>query len=365
MNQPIQLNDNEKKLLTVLGRHPELPLQELINYTGYTLASSITRKIKQFKKENMIIGPTYSVDYGKLCKNSIRQLFCIIELENAYSTVIDYLKLIEPLVWVYPVLSSHKKLLMAGFLSSNNKKMISLFNLLKDAKIITDFIVHVRRYKIIIENPDFFGDPVPSLDDLLTPCEFPDISFGHHHTVWSDCDITTLSYLQGGYERVALTDILKKEEKLNMNRTYEQIKYSYKKITKNKLITKMYYIHPYPLEQCADFYLFLQIDEREIIQQLLGNFARGGRIHREYTLLDEGGMMGCICHPQFVLTLMHKLDSIDEIKKKELYHIRSFSQGVLYTGAYGEFKYYNVNKQTLEYPYHLFENSIKEKLEKE
>ena len=151
--QPIHLNDNEKKLLTVLGRHPEFSLQELINCTGYTLASSITRKIKQFKEQHMIVGPTYDVDYGKLCKNPVYRLFCIIELEKPLTMVIDYLTLIEPLVWVYPVLSSHKELLAAGFLSSNNEKVISLLQLLKDNNIITDFCTmnyHIMAYGYIV-----------------------------------------------------------------------------------------------------------------------------------------------------------------------------------------------------------------------
>ena len=60
---------------------------------------------------------------------------------------------------------------------------------------------------------------------------------------------------------------------------------------------------------------------------------------------------------------MHKLDSIEEIKKKELYHLRSFTPGVRYTGKYSEFDCYDVESQTLEYPYDVFREKIEEKLE--
>jgi len=47
---------------------------------------------------------------------------------------------------------------------------------------------------------------------------------------------------------------------------------------------------------------------------------------------------------------MHRLDHIEEITKKELYHLRSFPPGMCHVGGHAEFKYYDVEKQTLEYP---------------
>jgi hypothetical protein len=359
------MKDSEKELLTTLGRQPTISMRELSNCTQYKRVSSVVRKIEQFKEQNYVWGPAYQVDYGILCKNPLHRLMCFVELGKSYKTVIDYLKLIEPLIWVYPVLSSHKELLGAGFLSSNDEKVKALLQVLKENAIITDFIVRVRRHQIVLENPDFFGDAVPSLspDNLLTPCTFPDISFGHYDTEWSTCDIRTLSHVQGAYKSTKLIDILKKERKSNRNWTYEQIKYSFKKMINNKLISKIYYIHPYPLEQCADFFLFLQTDDLMVTQKILYNFAKGGRIHKEYTLCDDWGLIGCICHPQVVLDLLHKLDHIDEIKKKELYHLRSFPPGIQYTGEHAEFNYFNVETQTLHYPYHLFHEKIKEKLD--
>lgn len=366
MVQEYRLNEREKELLTVLGKNPEISMKELVNHTQYRRVSSIVRKIGQFREWDFVWGPVYVPDYGKLCKNPLHRLFCIIELDKSYKTALEYLKLIEPLVWVYPVLSSHKELLSVGFLSSNDAEVRALLQLLKDSNIITDYVVRARRHWDVIEPPNFFGDPVPSLDNLLDPCDVPDISYGHHDTEWSECDITTLSYLQGGYESIKLVEILKKERKLhNREWKYAQIKYSYEKMCKNKLIKKIYYIYPYPLNQCADFFLFLKTADIELTQRMLHNFARGGRIYREYSLYDEWGLMGCICHPAFVLGLMHTLDQIEEIKKKELYQVRSFPPGIHYVGGHSEFMYYDVEAQELEYPYHVFREKIKEKLEDE
>jgi len=120
MVQEYQLNDREKELLTVLGKNPEMSLKGLSDHTQYRRESSIVRKIKQFREQDFLRGPVYFVDYGKLCKNALHRLFCIVELKESPETVIEYLKLIESLQWVYPVLSSRKELLCAAFLSSND-----------------------------------------------------------------------------------------------------------------------------------------------------------------------------------------------------------------------------------------------------
>lgn len=84
--------------------------------------------------------------------------------------------------------------------------MVKLLQLLKDNTIITDFIIHVSRHKRVIENPHFFGEVNPSLDNLLDLCDIPDTSFGHHDTDWNECDIRVLPYLRMGYKNVKLID---------------------------------------------------------------------------------------------------------------------------------------------------------------
>lgn len=366
MVQIYQLNDNEKELLTVLGKNPEMPLKELVNHTRYKRASSIVRKIRQFRELNMLLGPVYSVDYGKLCRNSLCKLFCIIELGKNYETALEYLKLIESLVWVYPILSSRKELLSVGILSSDDAEVEALLHLLEEKGIIRDYIIRVRRHRDIRELPNFFGDPVPSLDNLFDPCDTPDIPFGHHDTEWTECDIATLSYLHGGYDSIKLINILKKERRYHDRRwTYNQVKHSFEKMHQNKLIDRIYYIVPYQIDQCSDFYLFLKTEDKKLTQTILCNFARGGRIYREYSLYGDWGLMGCVCHHAFLLSLMHMLDQVEEIKEKELYHLCSNPPGISYVGEHSEFKYYDAETQTLEYPYHVCREKIKEKLETE
>lgn len=364
MEKQYHPNENEKMLLTYLGKNPEASTKELQNHTTYRRKNSVVRKINQLKKQRIVIGPAHLVDYGKLCRNSVCRLICILELNETYQTVVSYLKLIQPLISLYPVLSAHKEVLFVTFLTSDRREIGSLLQLLKENRIINDYIMRQPDGMTIMENPDFSGDLVPSLDNLLAPCQFPDMSFGMYDTEWGACDIAVVSQLHGGHEPMKLMDILKRERTLlNRTWTYDQIKYSYRKMLERRLIRKIHFVCPLPLGQCSDFYLFLKTKDRVSTERILFNFARGARLYREYSRCQDWGMIGCVAHPQFLLNLMYTLDQIEEITEKELYHLRYPSHGVKYVGEHSEMKFYNIEEQTLEYPYHEFREHIKIKLD--
>ena len=353
------MNDREKKLLTALGKYPDLSIKELANLISYKRVSSVVRKVEQLREQRIIWGPFYDINYSKLCKNPFHKLFCIFESSKSYKTVLSYLRLIESLVWSIPVLSPHKEIINAGFYFSNSREIQALFQMLKDNDIITSYTTHVFSKKRIIENPDFFGDINPSLDNLLSPCDAPDLSFESHDTDWNECDITVLPWLMKG---ARLIDILRAERKSKKSWTYEQIKYSFKKMIKNRLIEKKYHVFPfYPLK-CNIFNLFLKTEHVNLTKRIVYNFARGGRIHREYALCDDWGFVNCMCHSSFLVDLMYKLDHMDAIEMKEIYHIRNIS-GNSPLNFPPEVKYFDDETQTLEYPYHIYRERIEEKLE--
>ena len=61
---------------------------------------------------------------------------------------------------------------------------------------------------------------------------------------------------------------------------------------------------------------------------------------------------------------MDKLDQIDQIKEKEIYQLRSASRKYRFV-MLPHLKYYDFDEQTLEYPYHVYRERIKEKRERE
>lgn len=360
----IHLTHREKKLLNAIGRNPDSSMEELLSCTGYKWASTVMKKLEQLKKQFIYSGSTYDLNYEKLCKNPLHKLECIIETDQSYETVITYLKMIESLLWIFPVLSPYKSVLLTGFLSSDDTEMIALFQLLKDNGIISDYIVHTHCSRRIVENPDFFGDPNPSLEGLQNPCGLPDMSLGCHDTVWNECDIMILPYMRAGYEDVKLLEILREEKKLHSRSwTYEEVKYSRDKVIKNGLIEKKYAVFPFPFDQSTQFNLFLQSEDITLTQRILCNFAKEERVYKEYALCEEWGMIYCVSHPSFVTDLMYKLDQIDEIKEKEMYQIRTNPPVKYSFSRFPTYECYDVENQVMKYPYHVYREKIKETLE--
>lgn len=363
------MSDNEKKLLHVLGSHPEVSIKELLTHTDYKWERTVKRKLKQLREQHILSGPLYYINYKKLCRNPLHKLLCILESNHNYDVVISYLKLVESLLWVYPVLSPHKKVLNVLLYSTDDAAMVDILEILKENGIITDYIVRILRRRGTIENPNLFGDYNPSLDNLLTPCDIPDTSLGHYDTAWNKCDIAILPYLERGTK---LIEILRKENNHNFKSwTYEQIKYSREKMVKNKLIEKLYIFNPFPLDQCVRFRLTIKTDDTALTQRILYNFARGERILKQHALYVEWGnncvwgSIRCTSHPSFLKDLMYKLDQVDYITEREVYPIRSFPHKRYFFSQPSEFKYFDVDTQTLEYPYHVYVEQIEEKLEGE
>ncbi len=359
----IRISENEKGLLHALGRFPDLSIEELSKYTRYKWSNTVVKKLEELREKCMLFGPFYDLYHDKLCKNPFHKLVCILELAQDYETAISYLTLIEPLWWISPILS-HKKVLIAVFYSSDNEEMEALLQLLKDNNILSDYDIRVLHSRKLSECADLSGDPSPSLHNLLDPCDVPDMSLEHHHTSWSECDISVLPYLLLGFKNAKLIEILRQEKKQYRLWTYEQVRYSREKMIENGLIKKSYTFFPFPRRECAEFDLFFKTRDPALIPRILYNFARGGRVHKEYAVSGDWGLISCTSHPLFLTDLMSELDQIEEITEKEVYQTRSL-RGNYFVRHFLSFTNFQVETQTLEYPYHLYREKIKEKLESE
>ena len=370
MGKNNRITQSEKELLHAVGNHPDASMKELLNYTSYKWERTINRKIKQLREQPILYGPYHYLNYSKVCVNPLHRLYCVLELDldQRYERVISYLKLIEPIKFVFPILTSHKKLLTGEFFSSNDAAMVNIFKILKENGIITDFRIRVYRSKLLFENPNLYADFNPSLDNLLDPCDIPDMSLDHHDTAWNTCDMSILPYM-GRCPK--LIHVLREEKKADRNWTYEQIKYSREKMITHGLIRKSYVFDPFPPGQCVEFRLFFKTKDEELIPRILYNFAKGERLLRVYAVFEELGGKNCrmgsinfTSHPLFLKDLSHNLDHTDQIREKEIYTMRSFppDNTLSYSRPFVS-KYFDVETQKLEYPYHIYEEKIKEKIE--
>ena len=363
MKKIYEMSDSEKQLLQVIGKNPDLSVKSLLEHTNYKWERTAKRRIAQLKEQHILEGPFYDLNYSKLTRNNLHKIACILETNQSYETLLSYLRIIEPLRWVYPVLSPHKKMLIAAFFSSNDRALQSIFQVLKDNNIITDYIIRVWNTKRLMEIPNLSGDFNPPLDRLLEPCTLPDMSLPRHDTVWSACDVAIIPYVEIGEQ---LVQILREERKQFRKWTYEQIKYSREKMIENGLIEKIYVVNPFPPEQCAHFQFFFKTDDIDLTRRILYNFARGERVTKQYVLCGDWGMTVCASHPMFVKDLMGKLDDVEEITEREVFQKRSFPPGRYCIDQSPEYTtYFDFESQTLEFPYHIYREEIEEKIEHE
>jgi hypothetical protein len=254
-------------------------------------------------------------------------------------------------------------MVIAGFYSSDNAKMRSLLQLLKKNGIISEYVIRLSHHNRIMENPNFHGDPIPSIDTLLDPVCASDYSYGQFRTEWNQCDMALLPHLLTGYKGTKLIEILKKEKEYDRKWTYNQINYSHKKMITAGLISREYAISPFPYDQCVHFILFIKPNLPRTTIHILHNFGRGERIYKEHMPFKEWGLIECISHPLFLINLLDKLDSIEEIAEKELYHVRSLLPQKYWLNPMPEFPY-DFDTSTVEYPYDRYREKMKEKLEK-
>ena len=134
---------------------------------------------------------------------------------------------------------------------------------------------------------------------------------------------------------------------------------------KKGLIEKIYFLYPFPFEQCVDFNLYVRTEDIEVTQKIICNFARGERVSREYMLCKDWGYIGIASHPRFLTGLMPKLNEIDEIKEKEIYPLRSYLDRKTPLNLPLTLAHFDFDNQTLEYPYSTYREAIREKLENE
>jgi hypothetical protein len=75
-------------------------------------------------------------------------------------------------------------------------------------------------------------------------------------------------------------------------------------------------------------------------------------------------MIICFSHHRFLSDLMNKLDVIHTITEKEVYQLRSLPPHKYWMQRLPGLQHFDVDTQTLKYPYNLYKEKIKEKVEK-
>jgi hypothetical protein len=330
---------------------------------------------KKLKEKGYISGPYYDVDLGRVTRNRLTRLIVVLMFQRNYSFIISLLKKIDCFITLYPVFEQSFKMLIGSFLCSDVDKLTAIFTYLLDRGILVYFDRYIQEDRWYLQNPHFVSnekiplDLVPSLGNLLKETTIPDLSQGEFCGVkMNECDLSLIEDLFigiGGCNLRKISQYERKKEGLYF--TYSELKQSLKKLLDHHIITKYYNIYPVPREKCSRFILLMRSSDPEKTERLLFNFGRNARLQERLTYwksLSDGtryGVVQCVCHPSFLITLLQNLDTYDEIEDKKFYFLRSFPASYWVMQTINT-RHYDGAFCTLTYPYEHYAEIIKDAL---
>lgn len=362
MNSKLKINENEAKILNTIGNNAYLSNKEVAAIVGYKRINTISKKIKKFKKMNIVRGPYYDLNLSAVGENQIYNVCTdiIFDPENR-DLLFEILKKIPGCRWVFPYTGLDR--FFCYFQVNHYKHIGKILKFLRKKKLI-QYQLFATQYRWIKYNPNFFGSPIPTKKGLRDACTLPDITYPKAHTEpqWYATDLTVMQYLQ------VLSDspieIARQEYKQRHNRlTYNQIKYSIQKIKKNNIIkSREYHISPLPREHCSTVVLLLSYDKKKELLKIMENFGKGCLLHKTYTLARSTGIMFLWTYPEAGPNILDVFDSVDSLQSR-MYFLRSHGTPHLLSFSF-EPELFNVDNQRWEYPSLKTQTLIEEVIKK-
>jgi DNA-binding Lrp family transcriptional regulator len=362
MDRRVKINENEAKILNLIGRDASLSHEEMAKTVGYKRVNTISKKLKKFEKSNILRGPYCDLNLSGVGKNQIHSVFSTIafDVENR-DFVFQILKEIPGVRWIYP--STDLDRFFAYFQVNHYKHIGGLLKILSRKNLI-QYNLFSSKLKWIVRNPDFFGDPVPTSRNLLDDCNLPDISYKQkeHTAKWNDTDLIVMQYLQ--VLSNSPMEIARREYAWHRNLlTYNQIKYSIQKIRNNNIIaSEDYHIAPLPREKCITVLLLLVARKKGSVLRVMENYGRGCRLHKTYTLAGRTGLMFLWIMPEAATNLLSIFDEIEGFRCRMLF-LRSHDTSYLSSFSF-EPRLFNIDSQRWEYPYVEVQKRIESALKK-
>lgn len=367
-----------KLILQYLGKYPNQSNEELASICLYKNPVYISVVKKKLKEAGYISGPYFDVDLGRFVRNRLSRLIAVLMFQRDYPFIISLLKKIDCFITLYPVFEQSFKMLIASFVCSNIEKLSRIFRYLLDCGILVYFDIYEQKDRWYLQNPSFVihrDDPlplIPSLENLLEKITSPDLSRGSFCEVTMHrCDLSLIEDLFIGIGECNLRRISQYERKKEgLYFTYSDLKLSLRKLLEHNIVTKYYNIYPVPRERCSRFILLMRSSDLEKTRRLLFNFGKNARLQERLTywksLSDDNlyGVVQCVCHPSFLITLLQNLDTYDEIEDKKFYFLRSFPASYWVMQTINT-RYYDPESCTLTYPYEHYEKEIKKAVELE
>lgn len=349
----------DKRLLTLLGRDPDISHSSLLEATGYQCGSTISKKKRELAEEGYLKGPYYYINLNAIGQNELFDIYADIRFDvSDYDLVFNLLQAIKCWRWIFPALQGDR--FFVYFQCNYHTQIARLLNLLKKEGTIT-YHFYSSQNRWIVKNPDFFGKEILSYDNLFSACGLPDMTYPSKKI---DKPLRTLDIRMMGYLQVRSLDInsiCAFEKKYGYAWKKNQIKYSIHKLIKQKIAERKHYnIAPYPRCTCFSFLLLVKGKTRSQTLQVMTNLGRTCRVYRTYTLARDMGIMLCWANVLNIPDFLQAFENIDDIWVKS-YQLKAITTPYIKKQSF-DLENFDLKTQRWVFPYHEYEEEIENML---
>jgi hypothetical protein len=402
------LSRREKLLLQLMGREPNLTNQELSGIIGFKYTEYVTTLQRKLERREYLGGPYMYPDFGKIFKNKVSRVFAFVMFDAPYEYIISMLQEINCWTYFFPLEEGVFKKYMVGFMNTDLSRLKRILDLLKDSQIIKYYHLFELDGNWKLINPTFLADereasPEPDFGHLLEDVFVPDLSWGSFSGIalnkvaqvlimrlWNGngaCDLRRIVRIEKKFKkrrRAELKELLRKEhlelkreelkaelrELRTVDLSLREFREANQLLMNRDILEKVYYIWPFPNPKCSRFMLFLRCDSVEATKRIIFNFGKDTRIFTRVCMVQSGergepyGVIYAVGDPFLGGKLMTELDRYDELVDRKLFPMRSYppgrwkSQSIL-------MEYYDEERQTLEFPYEIFYEKVRQRLEED
>lgn len=400
------LSKREKLLLQLMGKYPDLTNEELSRIIGFKYAEYVSTLQKKLRKREYLVGPFMFPDWKRIFRNKVFRVYAFIMFDKTYDCIKSLLKEIDCWYIFYPLEEGIFRKYLVGFFNTDTENLRKIFDYLKNEGIIHYYHLFEQEDNWEIINPTFLIDdaeaPIePDFEHLLDETSIPDLTYGSFTSISLDkvaqllithlcvgregCDLKKIVRYEKNYrkeQRTILKEMLRKEKQektrkklkaglreLKGDLSLKEFREVYQLLIEHGVLQKVYYIWPFPRSTCSTFWLFLKGDSLEASKRAIFNFGREVRIFTRVCLVqsvETGERYGAVFatgDPFLGGKLMKALDQHDEIKDRKLFPVRSYPASYWEGQTVSIEGYYNPETQTLDYPYNLFYERVKQKVE--
>lgn len=304
----MKLTESEKKLLTLIGKNPSLPVQELQHELKYKNASTVSRKTRSLREAGYIKGPYYHINLNDVGMNSMHNIFAEIRFDpNKIDEVFRLIEVINCWEWIFPTIQGDTYFVLGR--ASHYLSASRLLSIIKKSGLI-EYNFYASRSRWFVYNPDFSGSIFPQVDNLFEDVTIEMAYPERTHSIrWDPIDLRMMQYLE--MQTCSISEI-QKMEKREYGRFWRRskIKYSIEKIMNAGIAERKHYnISPYPRGECYTFLLLIK-GGKEDVMKFCVNFGKGCRIHKVFSMFSDIGFVWCWTSPQVGPMLMNMLDNL-------------------------------------------------------